>query len=108
MTAEKATMAQLMEARKEAVAGLLIAAMGRDHTAQSCALEALINLGQVNLIAASPLLINIAVYGSCSCTEYRNLSRDERAVKALSQLRRSLEVGEGAGCGGCLSSHFQM
>ena len=62
MTAEPGTLAQLVEARKEAVAGLLIAAMSRDHTAQSFALEALINLGQVNLIAASPLLIRIAAW----------------------------------------------
>ena len=60
MTAEPATLAQLVEARKEAVAGLLIAAMSRDHTAQSCALEALINLGQVT--HAAPLLIGFAVW----------------------------------------------
>jgi hypothetical protein len=47
MTANPATLAQLVEHRKEVVAGLLIAAESKDRMAQSYALEALINMGQV-------------------------------------------------------------
>lgn len=47
MTADPATLAQLVKARKEVVVGLLAAVQRSESEAQPLALEALINLGQV-------------------------------------------------------------